>query len=405
MICNDRRGIVVTTGTGSGKTECYLLPLLHILTTEAPPQRAIPGVRAIILFPMNALVEDQMQRLRKLLFWINLASSNEPHDSVARLKRAITFGRYTGDTPVSDSDPDRSKPLDNIEELSELVTRSQMRREPPDILVTNFSMLEYAMLRSDDQDLLKHPLAFKLLVLDEVHTYSGTVGAEVAMLLRRLRAHLSERAGTQLRPPIFVGASATVGSGSLAVKEMADFASDLFGCSFEIGQILVGKTSRVQNTSGPVNTDELREFAFGLAKFVKRRPHLLRLIARQLVVDEEPDWDSHIADDLEEIAVLLDACWDGMDTEIRHADLLSRDPEARSRELLGHIVQKSAAVHSLIDLIQGSEAACTALEELSANFFGIGRADDEYAQAVQITLRNRARIIAHCLYELVHWFI
>lgn len=91
---------------------------------------------------MNALVEDQMRRLRKLLFWINLASLTERTDSAARLKRPITFGRYTGDTPVDESDPNRAKPMDNIEELGELVTRLQMRSTPPDILVTNFSMLE-----------------------------------------------------------------------------------------------------------------------------------------------------------------------------------------------------------------------------------------------------------------------
>src|ERR1700675_1426659 len=182
IIGNNRRGIIVATGTGSGKTECYLLPLLHLLTTESPTERAAPGVRAIILFPMNALVEDQMRRLRKLLFWLNLATLTEPAGSSSSLKRPITFGRYTGDTPVDDSDPDRDKPKDNIKELGELVTRSQMRRAPPDILVTNFSMLEYSLLRSNDQELFKNPRAFRMLVLDEVHSYSGTLGAEVAML-------------------------------------------------------------------------------------------------------------------------------------------------------------------------------------------------------------------------------
>jgi ATP-dependent helicase YprA (DUF1998 family) len=187
---------------------------------------------------MNALVEDQMRRLRKLLFWLNLTSLTEPNDSPAHLKREITFGRYTGDTPIADSDPDRLKPSDNIRELGERVTRLEMRHNPPDILVTNFSMLEYALLRSDDQALFQNPRVFRLLVLDEVHTYSGTVGAEVAMLLRRLRAHFVEQAKGQLPSPIFVGTSATVGSGPDATNDMARFASSLFGSSFTNDQIL-----------------------------------------------------------------------------------------------------------------------------------------------------------------------
>jgi superfamily II DNA or RNA helicase len=386
MICNDRRSIIVTTGTGSGKTECYLLPLLHILAIEAPSQRVIPGVRAIILFPMNALVEDQMRRLRKILFWINLASLNEPSNSPACLRRLITFGRYTGDTPIVDSDPDRSKPKDHIEELGEMATRMQMRREPPDILVTNFSMLEYALLRSEDQVLLKNAEAFKLLVLDEVHTYSGTVGAEVAMLLRRLRAHLSERAKKQLPHPIFVGTSATVGSEPQHALEMAGFALKLFGTAFQSDQILSGKTIQVQGSSRPVSTEQLHELAEGLTRFIKRRPHLLRLISGRLVVDDEPGWDSQIASDLEEIALLLNGCWEGMDAEIKNLELLSSDPEARSRELLGQIVRRSTAIQALIDLIQGTEGNCMALEELAAKYFKTGGSDEQYQQSAQIAI-------------------
>lgn len=244
-ICRRGQSAAITTGTASGKTECYLLPLLNILANEAPAERATPGVRAIILFPMNALVEDQIRRLRKLLFWINLAVARQSSQSATRLNRSLTFGRYTGDTPVTEADRSRTKPTDNIEELGELVTRLSMRRTPPDILVTNFSMLEYALLRSDDQELFKQPGAFKLLVLDEIHTYSGTVGAEVAMLLRRFKSHLSERAPRSLRPPLFVGTSATVGSGSLAQDEMARFASKLFGTFFDKSQVITGTTSLI----------------------------------------------------------------------------------------------------------------------------------------------------------------
>ena len=109
-VIEKHRSIVVATGTGSGKTECYLLPLLYMLITEDPSVRAQSGVRAILLFPMNALVEDQMRRLRKLLFWVNLASSTLPPSAPEKLRRQVTFGRYTGDTPVDEADRERSRP-------------------------------------------------------------------------------------------------------------------------------------------------------------------------------------------------------------------------------------------------------------------------------------------------------
>jgi hypothetical protein len=405
LICDDRRSVVVATGTGSGKTECYLLPLLRILTTEAPTERATPGVRAIVLFPMNALVEDQMRRLRKLLFWLNLASFNEPGDSPAHLKRMITFGRYTGDTPIGDSDPDRSKPADNIHELGELVTRSEMRRNPPDILVTNFSMLEYALLRSDDQVLFQNARVFKLLVLDEVHTYSGTVGAEVAMLLRRFRAQLSEQAKQQLPAPIFVGTSATVGSGPQSAGEMARFATNLFGSSFQSDQILFGRTTSVEGAKNLVNADQLRELSNSLVKFAKRRPHLLKLIAGRLDVDDEPNWDSYIANDLEELAIVLNACWEGMDSEIRNLDLLSHDPEVRSRQLLGQIVQRSSAARALIDHMQADGSVTIDLAELSGKFFHSGgEVDDNQREAQRTALSLLLTLLANATISGRAWF-
>ncbi len=395
LICNDHRSIVVTTGTGSGKTECYLLPLLQLLVSEPSSVRATLGVRAVILFPMNALVEDQLRRLRKLLFWINLASATEPNTSPAHLRRPITFGRYTGDTPVNESDSSRSQPSDHIGELGELVTRSQMRAAPPDILVTNFSMLEYALLRSDDQVLFQNARMFKMLVLDEVHTYSGTVGAEVAMLLRRLRAFLCERAGPSLPLPICVGTSATVGSGQQAASEMAKFASSLFGCPFQSDQILLGKLDRVATSSGSLSPDQRRELADGLSKFVRKRPLLFRLISGNLRINDELDWEVQLGSDIEEFAILVDGCWKNMETEIRNLDLLSADPESRARALLGLIVRNSLAVHLLVDLLQASDRNCSDLAELSAEFFPSYNADEEHRTAAQSALSLLLIVVAN----------
>jgi hypothetical protein len=169
--------------------------------------------------------------------------------------------------------------------------------------------------------------------------------------------------------PIFVGTSATVGSGPDVANDMARFASSLFSAPFKTDQILFGKTTQVLATNGVAAVDQLAELSGELAKYARRRPHLFRLIAGQLSVDDEPDWDSHIANDLEELAILLDACWEGIDKDVRNLDLLSHDPYGRSRQLLGQIIQRSKAAHSLADLIQTNETVTVDLVELVAQFF------------------------------------
>lgn len=102
------RSTVVATGTGSGKTECFQIPLLYSLLTEPGAQRRQGGIRALLVYPLNALVEDQIMRFRRLLFWINL----QCHDgrNGLRIERPITFGRYTGDTPLDRNDRSRIVP-------------------------------------------------------------------------------------------------------------------------------------------------------------------------------------------------------------------------------------------------------------------------------------------------------
>lgn len=157
-----RRGnLIVATGTGSGKTECFLLPLLYWLSTETDEVRKQPGIRALLLYPMNALVEDQMRRLRALLSWVNGQSKLTPSSQV-HLARSISFGRYVGTTRVNRSDPSRERiePKDHLAELGEVLYREDMQKSPPDILITNFSMLEYMLLRNDDKKLFSRPNCF-----------------------------------------------------------------------------------------------------------------------------------------------------------------------------------------------------------------------------------------------------
>ncbi|SDT60812.1 DEAD/DEAH box helicase [Actinoplanes derwentensis] len=208
------RNLVVATGTGSGKTESFLLPILNRIMAERAAGTLGPGVRALLLYPMNALANDQMKRLRGLLA--------EAPD--------ITFGRYTGETRQTRQEAAEvflqqnpgERPLHN-----ELLSREEMRQRPPHLLLTNYAMLEYLLLRPLDMDLFEgdHAGHWQFIVVDEAHVYDGARGAELAMLLRRL----IDRVSTD-HPLQCIATSATVGNEMLAV---ASFASSLFPAPFE----------------------------------------------------------------------------------------------------------------------------------------------------------------------------
>ncbi|HEY2575701.1 MAG TPA: DEAD/DEAH box helicase [Streptosporangiaceae bacterium] len=211
------RNLVVATGTGSGKTESFLLPVLSALTAEHAAGTLGPGVRALLLYPMNALANDQLRRLRQLL-------ADAP---------PITFGRYTGDTPER-----AAEGASLYESLNpgdprlpnELLSRQEMRDSPPHLLLTNYAMLEYLLLRPADVELFegKHGGHWRFVVLDEAHVYDGAKAEEVGMLLRRLR----ERVGRHHGDATFqaIATSATVGDHPQAVM---DFAAKLFDAHFE----------------------------------------------------------------------------------------------------------------------------------------------------------------------------
>jgi len=219
-VVQQRRNLIVATGTGSGKTETFLLPIFqHLLQEEANGTLHQSGVRALLLYPMNALANDQLKRLRHLL-------EHYP---------AITFGRYTGETAEKDRDAeDRFREQSPHEPLlpNELLSRSQIRANPPHILLTNYAMLEYLLLRPEDCELFDGPTGkhWRFLVLDEAHTYDGASGIELAMLLRRLKDRIVTSRPGQLR---CIATSATLGQGRSDFPAAATFASDLFGETFE----------------------------------------------------------------------------------------------------------------------------------------------------------------------------
>ena len=218
-VVQNGRNAVVATGTGSGKTEAFLLPILHHLLTESTQgSLGQPGVRALLLYPMNALANDQLKRLRHMLKQIP----------------AITFGRYTGETEDKlNYATDRFHLQFPGEEIlpNELICRQQLRDTPPHLLLTNYSMLEYLLLRPEDHSFFDGVPAshWRFIVLDEAHTYDGASGMEVAMLLRRLKDRIVQSQPGRLR---CLATSATLGNGRKDYPATVKFAEQLFGEPF-----------------------------------------------------------------------------------------------------------------------------------------------------------------------------
>jgi superfamily II DNA or RNA helicase len=233
--------VVVATGTGSGKTEAFLLPILLHLYREFLSGVLGPGVRALVLYPMNALANDQRARLgeiaRRLM---NEGTSFR-----------FTFGQYIGETPEDEVDGARYAQDAARRRLpGELVFRSEIRETPPHILLTNYSMLEYLLLRPTDSPLFDDGRGreWSFLVLDEAHQYRGARGTEMAMLLRRLKRRVRE--GGCSGAFRCIATSATLAGGPADVEEVARFASDLFGEPVSPAHVILGEVERPPTVSG-----------------------------------------------------------------------------------------------------------------------------------------------------------
>ena len=279
--------VVVSGGTGSGKTEAFLLPALVTMLRESRAWRApgvdpqdwwtpgmpftparihedgrLPGVRCLVLYPMNALVEDQLVRLRRVL------DSDEAIDWQRRYRHGhrIFFGRYTGQTPSRRRDrhaiydtanTDFQAALRNDVALAareaheglepgslgrhrpyvqrplgaELIAREEMTHRAPDLLITNFSMLNIMLMRADEAPIFAQTRDWLAdsdehrftLVVDELHPYRGTSGTEVGLLLRKLLHRIGVRRPEQL---VVIGASASLGGNEQRIR---DYLQEFFG--------------------------------------------------------------------------------------------------------------------------------------------------------------------------------
>ncbi len=206
---------LLTTGTGSGKTECFLYPILDYCYNCNRYERQT-GVKVIIMYPMNALASDQAKRLAETIW------------NDERLRGKVTAGLFVGEG-VDAQDYPRTMGEDHIIE-----NRDAILDTVPDILLTNFKMLDYGLMRQKFSTLWKGNIdtdnkALKFIVLDELHTYDGAQGTDVANLIRRLKLKINMPQGV-LCP---IGTSATIGNGPDSKLRLCEYATDVFGEKFE----------------------------------------------------------------------------------------------------------------------------------------------------------------------------
>lgn len=211
------QSVLVTSGTGSGKTECFMVPLLDDLAREADGQSGpLSGVRAIALYPLNALIASQQDRLGK---WTR------------PFKGKIRYALYNGEMPDDDkAGRERAVP-------EQILCRRTLRANPPPILVTNVTMLEYLTVRRKDRPILDASQGrLRWIILDEAHSYTGSNAAEIALLLRRVLLSFGVTPD-QVR---FVATSATIGEGADVTEELRRFLRDVSGAPAERVHVVVG---------------------------------------------------------------------------------------------------------------------------------------------------------------------
>lgn len=316
----ENKDLLVTTGTGSGKTECFMWPMISSIVNEASNNKSSwqqKGVRALMLYPMNALVSDQISRLRRMIGdtegkFREIFYKNTKNNDI----RIPKFGMYTGRTPYPGNDSkERNKSiaktfkrdllsrdekiLDKLKSIgkypakvdlesfafslenenrhitndydAELITRQEMQQLCPDILITNYSMLEYMLNRPFEKSIWSETkkwlnLSFEnklLFIIDEAHMYKGSSGGEVAFLIRRLLNKL-DISRDKVK---FILTSASVPKKD-SDDEIKEFACNLTAQNIETQnfKIIKGKHQKIDETSG-INIDFTKLMNFDSTQF------------------------------------------------------------------------------------------------------------------------------------------
>lgn len=326
----DKRSVIVSTGTASGKTECFLVPILHDLAQELDRSQssALTGVRALFLYPLNALINSQRERLKA---WT--------HDFESRMR----FALYNGNTQQAAREDARRKAG------SEVIDRERLRENPPPILVTNSTMLEYMLLRREDAPILKQSEGkLRWIVLDEAHTHIGSQAAEMALLLRRVMV------GFKVRPEEvrFVATSATMGEGAGSAERLRAFLADVAGIDPKQVVVVTGRRQLPALASasevGPITAETVAAWErmvpatrhtsmVASASFQRLRNRLYERPQRldgivKAFLDQVPD-----TEEATEVALrLLDAA-----SEARPTPLAPNQPAPLLLPLRGHLFQRT----------------------------------------------------------------
>jgi len=275
------KSTVVSTGTGSGKTESFLYPILDYCRQHQGER----GIKAILIYPMNALATDQAKRIAKTVW------NNE------KLKDHITAGLFIGGEEEA---PSKSMTADQL-----VTNRETMRLMPPDILLTNYKMLDYLMIRPKDFPIWKQnePGTLRFLVVDELHTFDGAQGTDLACLIRRLK----ERLRTPKGRLVCVGTSATLGAQEDAA-ELRQYAAKVFGEDFDEQSVITeslvtpaeffGEISAVYSgVPGQDAVEALNPDAYGDDHaYITAQVDLW--FGRKIANYEEPQWKLTLANDL-----------------------------------------------------------------------------------------------------------
>lgn len=221
-VLTHNKSLVVTTGTGSGKTECFMVPILKQLSDDkvaAAQQGKQIGIEAIFLYPLNALIASQRKRLHA---W----SKSLPAG------RQVTYCNYNGELLPEENNRQQLM----VKAFPQLIDRKQLRETPPQILLTNTSMIEYMMVRTADQD-LKANSDLKWIVLDEAHTYNGSAATELALQIRRILKFF----GKTPNSVNFAICSATISNDPSHKQRMQTFFEELTGKLWSDFELIEGK--------------------------------------------------------------------------------------------------------------------------------------------------------------------
>ena len=212
----DPKSLVVTSGTGSGKTECFMIPILNRLANQSDKEGTLTGVRALFIYPLNALIASQQNRLDA---WTDGFNGD------------LRYCLYTGQ--LEDQAKGRTK-----EYQGQVIDRKSLRKSPPPMLITNATMLEYMLVRKEDEPILAQSQGkLEWIVLDEAHTYVGSQAAEMALLLRRTMIAF----GAKPENVRFIATSATYSQDNDTSAKLQRFLADMAGIDTSQVEVVYGK--------------------------------------------------------------------------------------------------------------------------------------------------------------------